>query len=80
MGLSFMSGLMFSGVKASLIMNAPIINDLNPAALVADSFYYLSVDPDLGRYWGKLAVAAIYTVVFIVLGFLLTRRRKYESL
>ena len=80
MGLSFMSGLMFTGIKAAIEMSAPIINDLNPVAIIADSFYYLSVDPDLSRYWGKLAVAGIYTVIFILLGFLMTRRRKYESL
>ena len=80
MGLSFMSGLMFSGIKASIEMSAPIINDLNPVAIVADSFYYLSVDSDLTRYWGKMVCVLLYTVVFILLGFLLTRRRKYESL
>ena len=80
MTLSFMSGLMVSGMKALLEQNAPIVNDLNPVALVADSFYYLSVDPDLKRYCGKLAAIGIYIVVFVLLGFLLTRRRKYESL
>lgn len=80
MSLSFMSGLMVSGIKGLLEMHAPIVNDLNPVAIVADSFYYLSVDPDLNRYYGKLAAICIYTVVFVTLGFLLTRRRKYESL
>lgn len=80
MTLSFMSGLMVSGIKAILEMHAPIVNDLNPVAIVADSFYYLSVDADTGRYFGKLAAMCIYTVIFIALGFLLTRRRKYESL
>ena len=80
MTLSFMSGLMVSGIKGVLEINAPIVNDLNPVAIVADSFYYLSVDADLSRYYGKLAAIGIYTVVFVMLGFLLTRRRKYESL
>ena len=71
---------MVSGIKAILEMYAPLVNDLNPVAIVADSFYYLSVDADLGRFIGKLASICIYTIVFIVLGFLLTRRRKYESL
>ena len=80
MTLSFMSGLMVSGIKALLEMHAPLVNDLNPVAIVADSFYYLSVDSDLTRYYGKLEAICIYTVVFILLGFLMTRRRKYESL
>ncbi len=80
MTLSFMSGLMVSGIKGSLEMHAPIVNDLNPVAIVADSFYYLSVDADLNRYCGKLAAMCIYTIVFIALGSLLTRRRRYESL
>ena len=52
----------------------------SPAAIVCDSLYYLSVDADLTRYFGKLLAMLIFTAVFVLLGFLLTRRRQYASL
>ncbi len=80
MTLCFMSGLMVPGIKAMIIKYIPILNDINPVAIVADSFYYLSVDADLARFWGKMVVVCILTVIFVLLGFLMTRRTKYASL
>jgi len=71
---------MVPGIKAMIIKYIPILNDINPVAIVADSFYYLSVDADLARFWGKMVVVCILTVIFVLLGFLMTRRTKYASL
>ena len=80
MTLCFMSGLMVPGIKAMIIKYIPILNDINPVAIVADSFYYLSVDADLTRFWEKMAVVCIITLFFVLFGFLMTRRTKYASL
>ena len=80
MTLCFLSGAMVPGIKGLLITRSPIVNALNPAAVVCDSLYYLSVDADLTRYFGKLLAMLIFTAVFVLLGFLLTRRRQYASL
>ena len=80
MSLCFMSGLMVDSIRAVFAMNAPIVNDLNPVAIVCDAMYYLNMDADLSRYFGKLLIMGGYTVVFIVLGILMTRRKKYASL
>ena len=80
MTLCFMSGLMVPGIKAMIIKYIPILNDINPGAIVADSFYYLSVDADLTRFWKKMAVVCIITLFFVLFGFLMTRRTKYASL
>ncbi len=80
MSLCFMSGAMLPGMKAFFQYNLPVINALNPAAILCDSFYYLSVDPDLHRYLQKMVFVLVYSAVFILLGFLLTRNRKYNSL
>ncbi len=80
MTLCFMSGLMVPGIKAMIIKYIPILNEINPVAIVADSFYYLSVDADLTRFWGKMVVVCIITLFFVLFGFLMTRRTKYASL
>jgi ABC-2 type transport system permease protein len=80
MTLCFLSGYIISGIKGILELKAPIINDLNPAAIICDSFYYLNMDTGLERFSGQLLRMGIYTAVFVILGFLLTRRKKYASL
>ena len=78
--LCFLSGYIISGIKGMLELHAPIVNDLNPAAIICDSFYYLNMDAGLERFAGQLLRMGIYTAVFVALGFLLTRRKKYASL
>ena len=76
----FMSGLMMGDIKAIIELNCPIVNDLNPAAIISDSFYYLNVDADLSRFLIKLLSMAAYAMVFAIGGFIVTRRRRYASL
>lgn len=80
MSLSFMSGLMISRMHAVFELYAPIVNDLNPAAIIADALYYLNMDATLDRFYGKLIAMEIYSIVTVFLGFLMTRRKTYASL
>lgn len=80
MSLCFLSGLMIDSVRAIFAMKMPIVNDLNPVAVICDALYYLNMDADLSRYLWKLLSMGIFTAVFIVLGILMTRRQKYASL
>jgi ABC-2 type transport system permease protein len=80
MTLCFLSGYIVMGIKGILEHNAPIVNDLNPAAIICDSFYYLNMDAGLERFIGQLLKMGIYTAIFVILGFILTRRKKYASL
>ncbi|MEE3466875.1 MAG: ABC transporter permease [Eubacterium sp.] len=80
MSLCFMSGLMIDSIRAIFSVQIPIVNALNPVAVVTDAMYYLNMDADLSRYLVKLLTMGGFTVVFIVLGILMTRRKKYASL
>ncbi|MBO4394796.1 MAG: ABC transporter permease [Eubacterium sp.] len=80
MSLCFMSGLMIDSIRAIFSVQIPIVNALNPVAVVTDAMYYLNMDSDLSRYFGKLLTMGGFTVLFIVLGILFTRRKKYASL
>ena len=78
--LCFMSGLMLGDMKPLIEKNAPIVNDLNPVALISDSIYYLNADTGYDRFVIKLLSMIAFSVIFVLLGFMLTRRKKYASI
>lgn len=78
--LCFLSGLMDARMKSILAENAPIVNKLNPAAVICDSFHALNVYSDTKVYMTKIITMLVMIAAFSMLGFILTRRRKYASL
>lgn len=76
----FLSGLMLGDMKMTVEENAPIINRINPPALISDALYVLNVDDNLDRFIVKMITMLSMTVGFTVLGFIVTRRKKYASL
>lgn len=75
----FLSGLMVGNMKAILAEKAPWVNEINPAALISDSFYCLDVYSDYDRYIRKSVTLLIICAAFILTGSLITRRKKYAS-
>ena len=80
MSLCFLSGLMVADMKAIIAEKLPIVNDINPAAVITDSFHCLNVFTDTKIYTVKIVTMLGMTLLFSVIGFILTRRRKYASL
>lgn len=76
----FFSGLMSNTMKGTVAEHCPIFNEINPAAIISDSFYCLNLYEDYRRFTVKIISMAIYTVLFTLSGYVLTRRRKYASL
>lgn len=76
----FMSGLMVGNMKLIIETFCPILNRINPAVLISDSFYSLSVYNTYDRYTKNIITLTIMIIVFTLGGFLLTRRKKYASL
>lgn len=76
----FFSGLMAGNMKAIVSTYAPWFNEINPAAVISDSLYCLNFYDDYERFTQKIVTMLIMTVVFTIIGFFLTRRRKYASL
>lgn len=76
----FLSGLMIGNMKSVIEMYVPIVNRINPAALISDLFYCLNIYNDYRRYTEKFVTLLILSVIFTIGGFLLTRRKKYASL
>lgn len=78
--MSFLSGLMFSNMKDIVEKNAPFINRINPAALITDCFYCLTVFNDMTRYYQGLVTLIIISLIFLTASILLVRRETYESI
>lgn len=76
----FLSGLMFGNMKVVVEQHAPIVNRINPAALISDLLYCLNIYDDYKRYTEKFITLLILSVIFTLGGFILTRRKKYASL
>lgn len=76
----FFSGLMSNTIRGTVAEHCPIFNEINPAAVISDSFYCLNLYEDYRRFTVKIISMAIYTVLFTLGGYVLTRRRKYASL
>lgn len=80
LGLCFLSGLMFGGMRLLIEENAPFINRINPAALIVDCFYSLCAYDDYGMFINNVIVLLIWCALFIIGSLIMTRSRKYKSL
>lgn len=78
--LSVMADLCAAGIKYSIEQTAPIINKLNPSALIVDSFYALNIYDTYDRYFQNIATLGIMSAVLIIISFFIIRRNKYASL
>ena len=63
-----------------LAEHVPLFHSINPASLICDLFYCLNMDGNYQRYLVKLGTILGMSVLCTMIGFLLTRRRKYASL
>lgn len=79
MVMSIMSDLCINGLKYEIQQHAPIINKLNPAALISDSFYALNVYSDHKVFTGNILIMTVEAVVLITVGILMVRRNRYAS-
>lgn len=78
--LSVLSDLVAAGVKDMIEHHAPIVNRINPAALISNCFYSLNVYDGYGRYFENLIMLAVESAVLIFIGYLMIRRNKYASI
>lgn len=77
---SFLAGLMIGNMYRVVEQNVPIINRLNPAALIVNAFYSLNIYEDYTRYNQCIINLLIITVVLGVASYLVVRRERYASI
>lgn len=78
--LCFLAGLMYTGVKSAVEHACPILNRLNPVALITDGFYSINVYDDPVRFVSNLGILAAMALGCLSLSFLAVRRERYDSI
>lgn len=76
----FLAGLMFGNMKNIIEQNCPIINRINPAAVLSDTFYCMGVFDDAERFTRNLMILGLMSVLFIGIAFFAVRRERYDSI
>lgn len=77
---SFLAGLMFGNMKHIIELYCPIINRINPAAVLSDAFYCISVYNDEQLLIHSLLTLAAMSLLCIVIAFYRIRRERYDSI
>ncbi len=80
MVFSFAAGLMFADIKNVIEKYVPILNRLNPAALISDAFYCVSIYDDPKRLTSCLVILGIMSAALVFISFFITRRERYDSI
>lgn len=74
---SFLSGLMLNNMRIIVEKSCPIINKINPVALVCDSFYAINTFETNDRLYRNLISLMVIAVVCIFIGTFVGRRKDY---
>lgn len=77
---AFLSGLMIADMKIIIEHHVPIINKINPATLISDSLYALTMFDTYERYFANIITLFIIGALCLVASILFTRRKSYASL
>lgn len=75
-----LSGLMIGNIRVYVENICPLINRINPAALISDAFYSLTIYPSHSRFFSNIAGLLLISILLCLGGFALVRRKKYASL
>lgn len=78
--MSFLAGMMSTDVKILVTEKAPFINKINPVALITDGIYSLYFYETFDRFYSNLMWLSILTLVLIILTYIFTRGKQYDSL
>ena len=71
-----LSGLMVGNIRMYVEKFCPLLNRINPAALISDSLYALTVYPSHERYFTNIATLFLLSLCFSFAGFILVRGKE----
>ncbi|MDC7279016.1 ABC transporter permease [Butyrivibrio fibrisolvens] len=80
MGCSFCSGLMWHQIRQIIESNCPILNRINPAALLVDCLYTRATYGKTDMYYQDILIMGCMVVGGLFVSSLFLRRRKYASI
>ncbi len=77
--MCFMSGLMQASIPIIIYEKCPVLNKLNPVAMLCDCFYSMTVFESNERYFENIIKLSITTLIFILLSLSLSARRNRRA-
>ena len=80
MAFCFLSGMMGISMKNIVDVNAPVINKINPVAMITDGLYALYFNGPGNRYYIDLLSLAVFSVIMLILSWSSLRRQKYDCI
>lgn len=76
----FLAGLMFGQMKDLVEHHCPLVNRINPAAVLSDAFYSISVYNDGERLIRSVGILSVMSVGMVLAAYLAVRRVRYDSI
>lgn len=80
MTMSFMAGLMNGDMKNVIDRSFPLLNRINPAALISDAMYCINVYDSPERYAQDMMLLGGLCVLMAAGTFMIIRRKRYDSI
>ena len=77
---SFLAGLMIAQIKGAIEKYCPIVNRINPAALISDAIYSMDIYDEPSRFNLDMFMMIFMAVLFTGVSFLIMRRKRYDSI
>lgn len=77
---SVMAGMMGGGVRYMIDQSVPLMNKVNPVALITDGFYNLFYHPGFEGFWLDVLLLLGVSVLLLGASLLVLRRQRYDSL
>ena len=78
--LNFLAGLMMGNMKYIIEKACPIVNRINPAAIISDCFYSICVFDDMNMYIRCIVSMGVWAVLLAACSIIVLRREKYANL
>lgn len=76
----FFAGMMGITMKYIIDTNIPLLNKINPVAIITDGYYSLYYYSTLNRFYFDLISLLIFSGILISISMITLRRQKYDSI
>lgn len=78
--LSFLSGMMGTGIKVMIDESAPILSRINPISIITNNLYRINILGSTKSVGEGVLVLSIYCIILIFTSYIFLRRQSYDSL
>ncbi|MDU1052113.1 MAG: ABC transporter permease [Varibaculum cambriense] len=75
-----LAGMMGGTMRYVVDQKAPLVNKLNPTALITDGFYNLYYHPGFDGFWQDVTLLLIISAVLLGVSLFVLRKQRYDSL